>query len=145
MIDNSKYAINGDILPSRFDAQTDALSLLASTKLDENQESSVGLMTMGGRNIEVWTVLNRLGLADPNTRERANNGLYKQDRGLRRIKSLKSHQDRDFEFEAPSQQESKAENYCYGGKSFGRDCQGSGGDRQEAQEEPNRDRRDQPR
>lgn len=53
VLDNSKYAINGDILPSRFDAQTDALNLLAQTKLDENQESAVGLMTMGGRNVEV--------------------------------------------------------------------------------------------
>lgn len=53
VLDNSKYAINGDILPSRFDAQTDALSLLAGSKLDENLESAVGLMTMGGQNVEV--------------------------------------------------------------------------------------------
>lgn len=53
VLDNSKHAINGDILPSRFDAQTDALSMLAGSKLDENLESAVGLMTMGGRNVEV--------------------------------------------------------------------------------------------
>ena len=53
LLDNSKFSLNGDILPSRFEAQTDALELLARRKLDENQESAVGLMTIGGRNIEV--------------------------------------------------------------------------------------------
>ena len=53
IVDNSKYAVNGDILPSRFDAQTEAVNRLATAKLDENQESAVGLMTMGGHNSEV--------------------------------------------------------------------------------------------
>jgi 26S proteasome regulatory subunit N10 len=59
ILDNSKYARNGDILPSRFDSQADALGLLANAKLQENQESAVGLMTMGGRNVEVHARLNR--------------------------------------------------------------------------------------
>ena len=49
IVDNSKYARNGDILPTRFDAQVEAISLLANAKLNENVESSVGLMAMGGR------------------------------------------------------------------------------------------------
>lgn len=59
ILDNSKYARNGDILPSRFDSQVDALGLLANAKLQENQESAVGLMTMGGRNVEVSAPLIR--------------------------------------------------------------------------------------
>ena len=49
IVDNSKYSRNGDILPSRFDAQVEAIGLLANAKLQENVESSVGLMSMGGR------------------------------------------------------------------------------------------------
>ena len=59
ILDNSKFALNGDILPSRFDAQCDALDVLARAKLDENQESAVGLMTMGGHSIQVEMSLSR--------------------------------------------------------------------------------------
>ena len=54
ILDNSKYSLNGDIMPSRLDAQLEACALLAQAKLDENQESTVGLMTMAGRTIEVY-------------------------------------------------------------------------------------------
>lgn len=53
IIDNSQHSRNGDILPNRFDAQTEALALLANAKLQENLESAVGLMTMGGK-VEVF-------------------------------------------------------------------------------------------
>lgn len=52
--DNSKYSRNGDIIPSRFDAQVEAISLLANAKLNENMESVVGLMTMGSK-VDVMT------------------------------------------------------------------------------------------
>lgn len=61
IIDNSKHSRNGDIIPSRFDAQVDAINLVAEAKLDENQESVVGLMTMGNR-VDVRT--SRLASAD---------------------------------------------------------------------------------
>jgi 26S proteasome regulatory subunit N10 len=53
ILDNSKYSLNGDIIPSRLDAQLEACALLAQAKLDENQESTVGIMTMAGRAVEV--------------------------------------------------------------------------------------------
>ena len=83
IIDNSKYAVNGDILPSRFDAQSDALNKLATAKLDENQESGVGLMLMGGRNVEV-DIFDR-GVADTCERKRSHNGCYFKGRGMGRL------------------------------------------------------------
>lgn len=53
VLDNSLYARNGDILPNRWDSQCDAMSMIASAKLNENLESHVGLMLMGGRNPEI--------------------------------------------------------------------------------------------
>ena len=53
ILDNSLYSRNGDILPNRWDSQCDAMSMIATGKLNENLESNVGLMLMGGRNPEI--------------------------------------------------------------------------------------------
>jgi len=52
-VDNSDYSRNGDYAPSRWAAQSEAVGFLANAKLQENQESSVGLMTMAGSRINV--------------------------------------------------------------------------------------------
>lgn len=49
IIDNSEYMRNGDYLPSRFDAQADAVNIVFQTKADSNPENSVGVMSMGGK------------------------------------------------------------------------------------------------
>ena len=56
-MDNSESSRNGDYVPSRWDAQTDAANLLFQYKTQSNPESSVGLMSMGGRGPEVLTTL----------------------------------------------------------------------------------------
>lgn len=55
--DNSESARNGDYLPSRWEAQVDAVSLIFNSKTAANAESSVGLMSMGGTGPEVLTTL----------------------------------------------------------------------------------------
>ncbi|KAK4530483.1 hypothetical protein CCYA_CCYA04G1340 [Cyanidiococcus yangmingshanensis] len=47
-IDNSEWMRNGDVAPSRMDAQLDAVNLLCNVKLDENPENAVGLLTLAG-------------------------------------------------------------------------------------------------
>lgn len=53
MLDNSAYALNGDYLPTRWEGQVDAASLLIQAKLEANMQSSVGLGLMGGRQVEI--------------------------------------------------------------------------------------------
>ncbi|KAG6330216.1 hypothetical protein ID866_8874 [Astraeus odoratus] len=53
IIDNSEYMRNGDYVPSRFDAQTDAVNTIFQTKIDSNPENTVGLMTMAYKGPEV--------------------------------------------------------------------------------------------
>jgi 26S proteasome regulatory subunit N10 len=50
LIDNSVYSRNGDIIPNRFRAQLDTVGSLITFKTNQNLETSVGLMTMGGVN-----------------------------------------------------------------------------------------------
>lgn len=52
-VDNSDSSRNGDYTPTRLQAQSEAVGYLANAKLQENQESSVGLMTMAGSRINV--------------------------------------------------------------------------------------------
>ena len=52
-VDNSDHTRNGDYNPTRFLAQNEAVSYLANAKLQDNQESSVGLMSMAGNRIDV--------------------------------------------------------------------------------------------
>ena len=52
-MDNSEYMRNGDFAPTRFEAQYDAVSMLITAKTNANPESTVGFLTMAGRNVEV--------------------------------------------------------------------------------------------
>ncbi|KAH4657514.1 hypothetical protein HBH79_205210 [Parastagonospora nodorum] len=57
VVDNSEASRNGDYLPSRWEAQQDAVNLIFSAKTGANPESSVGLMSMGGSTPEILTTL----------------------------------------------------------------------------------------
>ncbi|OSS54618.1 hypothetical protein B5807_01004 [Epicoccum nigrum] len=57
VVDNSEASRNGDYVPSRWEAQSDAVNLIFSSKTNANPESSVGLMTMGGNQPEILTTL----------------------------------------------------------------------------------------
>ncbi|KAM0705913.1 hypothetical protein Q7P35_007273 [Cladosporium inversicolor] len=57
VVDNSESSRNGDYVPSRWEAQTDAANLIFHSKTQANPESSVGLMSMGGSGPEVLTTL----------------------------------------------------------------------------------------
>ena len=56
-MDNSEASRNGDYVPSRWEAQSDAVNLIFSSKTNANPESSVGLMSMGGSTPEILTTL----------------------------------------------------------------------------------------
>lgn len=56
-MDNSESSRNGDYVPSRWEAQVDAVNLIFHSKTQANPESSVGLMSMGGEGPEVLTTL----------------------------------------------------------------------------------------
>jgi len=45
-VDNSEHMRNGDFLPTRLQAQQDAVNLVTQSKLRSNPESAVGLMTL---------------------------------------------------------------------------------------------------
>jgi len=53
IIDNSEWMRNGDYVPTRFDAQSDAVNVVFQTKIDSNPENTVGIMTMAGKSPEV--------------------------------------------------------------------------------------------
>jgi len=57
VVDNSESSRNGDYPPTRFEAQSEAVSLIFSAKTQANAESSVGLMSMGGKGPEVLVTL----------------------------------------------------------------------------------------
>jgi 26S proteasome regulatory subunit N10 len=57
VVDNSEASRNGDYVPSRWEAQSDAVNLIFSSKTNANPESSVGLMSMGGSTPEILTTL----------------------------------------------------------------------------------------
>lgn len=48
-VDNSEYMRNGDFIPSRLDAQRDAVDLVCHSKISSNAENDVGLMTIASR------------------------------------------------------------------------------------------------
>jgi len=45
-VDNSEYMRNGDFLPSRLQAQQDAVNMVCHSKTRSNPESNVGLLTL---------------------------------------------------------------------------------------------------
>ncbi|KAI4948664.1 hypothetical protein J4E86_008012 [Alternaria arbusti] len=57
VVDNSEASRNGDYVPSRWEAQQDAVNMIFSAKTGANPESSVGLMSMGGNTPEILTTL----------------------------------------------------------------------------------------
>ncbi|EGR29871.1 hypothetical protein IMG5_147140, partial [Ichthyophthirius multifiliis] len=63
VLDNTEYARNGDYPPNRFEAQTDTIPIIISSKQQLNQENSVGIMTMGGQQVEVLVTPNKEGKA----------------------------------------------------------------------------------
>ncbi|CEM00918.1 unnamed protein product [Vitrella brassicaformis CCMP3155] len=52
-IDNSEYTRNGDVSPTRFEAQLDSANLICGAKTQQHPENSVGIMTMAGERVEV--------------------------------------------------------------------------------------------
>jgi len=48
-VDNSEYALNEDYLPSRWQAQHDVVTVLASAKTDGNPETTVGILSLAGK------------------------------------------------------------------------------------------------
>jgi 26S proteasome regulatory subunit N10 len=57
VVDNSESSRNGDYTPTRFEAQSDSVSMIFSQITQGNPESSVGLMSMGGKGPEVLVTL----------------------------------------------------------------------------------------
>jgi 26S proteasome regulatory subunit N10 len=57
VVDNSESSRNGDYQPTRFDSQADAANVIFQTITSSNPESSVGLMSMGGKGPEVLVTL----------------------------------------------------------------------------------------
>lgn len=58
-IDNSEYMRNGDYSPTRLQAQNETVNYLTNSKIEGNQESEVGFLSMAGRRIEVHNSLSR--------------------------------------------------------------------------------------
>lgn len=57
VVDNSESSRNGDYTPTRFEAQADAVNIIFQNVVNGNPESSVGLMSMGGKGPEVLVTL----------------------------------------------------------------------------------------
>ncbi|AEO54405.1 hypothetical protein MYCTH_2313806 [Thermothelomyces thermophilus ATCC 42464] len=57
VVDNSESSRNGDYTPTRYDAQCDAVNIIFQNVVQGNPESSVGLMSMGGKGPEVLATL----------------------------------------------------------------------------------------
>jgi len=49
IIDNSEFMRNGDYQPTRFEAQSDAVTTVFGSKTDSNPENTVGVMTSAGK------------------------------------------------------------------------------------------------
>lgn len=47
-VDNSDYMRNGDYLPTRLQAQQDAVNLVCHAKTRQHPENNIGLVTLGG-------------------------------------------------------------------------------------------------
>jgi 26S proteasome regulatory subunit N10 len=58
-IDNSEYMRNGDFTPTRMISQTETVNFIANHKLNSNVESSVGLLSMAGRRVELLATPSR--------------------------------------------------------------------------------------
>jgi len=52
-LDNSEWMRNADYAPTRFDAQNETVNHIASVKINDNAESTVGVLSMAGFRIDV--------------------------------------------------------------------------------------------
>mmetsp|Transcript_37991 Transcript_37991/g.45834 ORF Transcript_37991/g.45834 Transcript_37991/m.45834 type:complete len:410 (+) Transcript_37991:99-1328(+) len=48
-VDNSEWMRNGDFLPTRFQAQADAINFLAGAKTQQHPENTVGVLSLAGK------------------------------------------------------------------------------------------------
>jgi len=53
LVDNSDWSRNGDFFPTRWEAQEEAANIVAQAKCEQNAESSVGLMVIAGKQVEI--------------------------------------------------------------------------------------------
>jgi 26S proteasome regulatory subunit N10 len=53
ILDNSNYAINGDYHPTRWLSQIDAAGLLIQTKMEQSQETAMGITLSGGTQVDI--------------------------------------------------------------------------------------------
>jgi 26S proteasome regulatory subunit N10 len=53
LVDNSDWSRNGDFFPTRWEAQEEAANIIAQAKCEQNAESSVGLMVIAGKQVEI--------------------------------------------------------------------------------------------
>lgn len=53
LLDNSLYSRNGDAIPSRFQAQLEGATAVINFKMNDNPETSVGLMLMAGKGKQI--------------------------------------------------------------------------------------------
>ena len=60
-VDNSEWTRNGDFAPTRFQAQADAVNLLAGAKTQANPENTIGVLTMAGKLLESCHTHSRFG------------------------------------------------------------------------------------
>eukprot|EP00667_Euglena_gracilis_P013651 EG_transcript_14095 len=61
-IDNSEYMRNGDLAPTRVSAVLEASNLVVGAKTQSHPESTVGLLTMAGKGVQLYeTLTNSLG------------------------------------------------------------------------------------
>ncbi|KAI1305933.1 26S proteasome non-ATPase regulatory subunit 4 [Halotydeus destructor] len=72
-VDNSEYMRNSDFLPTRIQAQQDAVSIVCHSKTRSNPESNVGLLTMSSHpevlstlTTDVGRILSKLHQVQPN-------------------------------------------------------------------------------
>jgi 26S proteasome regulatory subunit N10 len=52
-LDNSEWMRNGDYVPTRLAAQQDAASMLSNHRLNDNPESTVGILSMAGQGVDL--------------------------------------------------------------------------------------------
>ena len=52
-VDNSEFMRNGDFLPTRLQAQQDAVGMITQAKLRSNPESNVGLLSLSDLDVLV--------------------------------------------------------------------------------------------
>ncbi|XP_018334522.1 26S proteasome non-ATPase regulatory subunit 4 [Agrilus planipennis] len=70
-VDNSDYMRNGDFLPTRLQAQQDAVNLVCHSKTRSNPENNVGLLTLANVEVlatltsDVGRILSKLHLVQP--------------------------------------------------------------------------------